>query len=210
MTLADEWRDLALEPSAQVLLAFAVQAGNFSGVLRLLAIPRLVGNVYSIFDMVDSQQRTAAHRSDIFKTVQARRMTHPSPISAVLIQTARKAGSGAGGSSDVNPVQIMRFDLSGIDIGVFNEDDDGRVADFYRFVLGRFEADLKRQATHQDRPERDLRLMLSSIRWDTSDGARAAGREKREMTARQLIDVASASGRREVASLPSMVSLFRT
>ena len=101
----------------------------------------------------------------------------------------------------------MRFDLSGIDIGVFNEDmEDGHDADFYRVVAGKIEADLKRQQSKEDLPTRELNLLVSYVRWDTMDGARVAVQEKRSMSARELIDLAGRYGRREVASLPLMVS----
>ena len=102
----------------------------------------------------------------------------------------------------------MRFDLKGIDIGVFNEDlADGHVADFYRFVTGNIEADLRRQLSREDLPTRNLHLLVSYVRWDTMDGGRAISQEKRDMSARQLIDSTFRFGRREVASLPSMVRL---
>ncbi len=97
----------------------------------------------------------------------------------------------------------MRFDLSGIDVGIFNEDLDETAA-FYRFLVGKVEADLKRQLKH-GLPGRDLSLLVTYVRWETSDGRRARAGEKRDMTARDLINMASRGGQ-EVASLPLMVS----
>jgi len=171
-----------------------------------LAIPRLLGNFYSFFDMVDSQHKIAAQRSESFKMTEARKSTQSSPVAAAMTQTSRMATSVTS-SSHIETAQTMRFDLSGIDLGVFNEDlEDGHVVDFYRFVAGKVEADFKRELSREDLPTRELNLLVSYIRWDTMDGARAAAQEKRSMSARQLIDLAGRYGRREVASLPLMVS----
>lgn len=205
VTLADDWTGYTGEPDSQVSLAFAVKAGHFAGVLRLLAIPRLLGNLYSMLDMVDSQQRIAIQRSEIFKASQRRKKEDPSPMAAVILHTARRA-SAAAGIGHVRTAQTMRFDLSGIDIGVFNEDYEagGHVADFYRFVVGKVEADLKRQSSTEGIPMRDLGLLISLVQWDTSDGAKAAAREQREMGAKELIELAWRQGHKSVASLPSM------
>lgn len=203
--LADDWKAVTHNPAAQVFLAFAVKAGDFEGVLRLLAIPRLLGNLYSIFDMVDSQRKIAVQRSESFKLTEARESSGNSPVAAVILKNTLISNATTS-SSQVKTAQTMRFDLSGIDIGVFNEDlEDGHVADFYRFVVGKIEADLKRQLSREDLPTRELNLLVSYVRWDTMDGSRATAQEKRCMSARQLIDLAGRSGRREVASLPLMV-----
>ncbi|KAK4686556.1 protein CSF1, partial [Tremellales sp. Uapishka_1] len=205
VTLADDWKAFSLDPTAQVFLAFAVKAGEFQGVLRLLAIPQLLGNFYAVFDMVESQHKIAAQRSDTFKLNEARKSSEPSPVANVMLRTAQRAGTSTTTSSYVKTAQTMRFDLGGIDVGIFNEDfEEGHVADFYRFMVGKVEADLKRQMTKEGLPRRDLSLLVTSVRWDTSDGARAAAGEKRTMTARGLIDMAKRYGRREVASLPLM------
>lgn len=207
VTLADDWRAFTADPTAQVFLFFVVKTGHFQGVVRLLAIPRLLGNLYSIFDITDSQTRIAAQRSDIFKANQLRKSTEPSPVATVIMQNAKKAGASALDSTSVKTAQVIRFDLSGIDIGVFNEDyEDGQISDFYRFVVGKVEADLKRQLTKDHLPRRDLSLLVALVRWDSSNGSRTAAKETKEITARELIDLSERYGRREVASLPQMVS----
>ncbi|ORY27357.1 hypothetical protein BCR39DRAFT_589249 [Naematelia encephala] len=204
VTLADDWKAFTLDPNAQVFLAFAVQAGQFNGVLRLLAIPRLLGNFYTIFDIVDSQKKIAAQRSEICKSLQLQKTTDPSPMAAVILQTAKKAHGPSQGSG-VRTAQTMRFDLSGIDVGVFNEDpEESGASDFYRFIVGKVEADLRRQTSQDSLPRRDLSLLVSSVRWDSSDGTRMARQERKEMTARTLIDMAPKYNRREVATLPLM------
>ncbi len=202
--LADDWRAVTHDPAAQVSLAFAVKAGHFEGVLRLLAIPRLVGNFYSVFDNVDIQHKIAANRSESFKLTEARESSQTSPVAAVILKNTLLPSATA--TSSIKTAQMMRFDLSGIDVGMFNEDlEDGHVADFYRFVVGKIEADLKRQLSKEDLPVRELNLLVSYVRWDTMDGGRVTAQEKRNMSSRQLIDLAARYGRREVASLPLMV-----
>ena len=191
-------------------LSFIVKAGLFRGVLRLLAIPRLLGHLYSIIDMAESQSAIAAQRSEIFKTHRSRRETDPSPMAAVILQSPAKKVANAVSSSNVKTAQTMRFDLAGIDLGLFNEDyEDSHVYDFYRFVVGKVEADLRRQLSKTDLPQRDLSLLVALVRWDNSDGARVAALEKREMSAGELIEAATRTGRSEVASLPVMVSKLK-
>jgi hypothetical protein len=130
-------------------------------------------------------------------------------MAAVIMHTARRASAAAvAGSTNIRTAQTMRFDLAGIDIGVFNEDYEsgGHVADFYRFVVGKVEADLRRQSTVEGIPMRDLGLLISLVQWDTSDGSRAAAKEKKGMAAKELIETAWKQGHKSVASLPSMVS----
>jgi hypothetical protein len=128
--------------------------------------------------------------------------------SAILHTVQHRAHpSSNGASSHIKTAQTMRFDLSGINVGVFNDDyDRGQISDFYRFVVGKVEADLQRQLSKEGLPKRDLKLLATYVRWDTSDGQRAAAEERREMTASEMIERAVRYGKREVASLPSMVS----
>jgi hypothetical protein len=218
VTLADDWTTFSEESDCHVSLAFGVKAGQFRGVIRLLAIPRLLGNLYSVLDMVDSQQRIATQRSETFKVTQQRKTDEPSPVAAVILQTARRASAAAGNTAHVCTAQTMRFDLAGIDVGVFNEDYEagggGQVADFYRFVVGKVEADLKRSVKDggldeygdvKEIPVRQLGLLVSLVQWDTSDGAKVAAREKSEMSPSELIEMAWKSGHKGIASLPSMV-----
>ena len=220
VTLADDWASFSESSDSHVSLAFGVKAGQFRGVIRLLAIPRLLGNLYSVLDMVDSQQRIATQRSETFKVTQQRKTDEPSPVAAVILHKARRVSAAAGSTAHVRTAQTMRFDLAGIDVGVFNEDYEagggGQVADFYRFVLGKVEADLKRsvkdggvddQGAIQEIPVRQLGLLVSLVQWDTSDGAKVAAKEKREMAPSELIEMAWKTGHKGIASLPSMVSL---
>jgi hypothetical protein len=126
-----------------------------------------------------------------------------SHVANVIMQAARQTVDG-----DVTIAQIMRFDLAGIDIGIFN-DDPGHIHEFYRFSIGRIKADLTRQRTSIDLPQRDLGLLVSGLRWETNDGARVAKEETRAMTAKELIGITVKLGRREVASIPMMVGSVR-
>ena len=207
VSLADDWQAFTRDPSSQVFLSFTVKAGLFQGVLRLLSIPRLLGNLYSIIDMAESQSVIAAQRSEIFKTARSKRQTEPSPVAAILLQSAAK--KVASSPSTVKTAQTMRFDLAGIDVGLFNEDyENGHVYDFYRFIVGKVEADLKRQLSKGNLPTRDLGLLVAFVRWDNSDGAKVAAQEKTSMTAGEMIEAATRVGRSEVASLPVMVRCF--
>ena len=207
VSLADDWKASldGLETDQDVALTFGVRAGNLVGVLRLLSIPRLLSNLYSVLDMVDSQQRIAVQRSEIFKASRKRKKENPSPVAAAILQSARRASTAPAGH--VRTAQTMRFDLAGIDIGVFNEDHEsgGHIADFYRFVIGKVEANLKRQVSKEGVPTRDLALLISLVQWDYSDGARVAAKEKAGMDAKSLIEMAWRQGHKSVASLPSMV-----
>lgn len=213
VTLSDDWNvEAARGGESQILLSFAVKAGQLQAVLRLLAIPRLLGNLYSVLDMVDTQRRIASQRSEIFKTQVARKLTQPSQVAVAILQTARRTGTAIAGNPHptLRTAQRMRFDLAGIDIGIFNEEYEGvsstSVADFYRFVIGRVEADLKRQTSRESLPMRDLALLISMVRWDTCDGRKAGNKESPDMSASDLIDKAWRQGHVAVASLPSMVS----
>ena len=207
MTLADDWQAYSVDPTAQVFLAFTVKMGKFHSVLRLQAIPGLLGNIYSILDIVESQQKIGAQRSEVYKAWRTRKSDAPSPVTAIIVQTARRANATTGATPHVKTAQTMRFDLSGIDIGLYNEDYEGdKISDFYRFEVGKVEADLKRQLSREQMPDRDLSLLVSYVRWDTSDGARCATQETRQMTAKELIKRSTRMGRREVVSLPMMVS----
>lgn len=211
VSLADDWANFDQDSDSRVSLAFSVKAGQLRVVLRLLAIPRLLGNLYSVLDMVDSQKRIAVQRSETFKNHQQRKTDDASPVAAVLLQTARRASATSTGGAHIRTAQTMRFDLAGVDLGVFNEDYEagGHSADFYRFVVGKVEADLKRQSTKEDIPTRDLGLLISLVQWDTSDGAKVAAKEMADMTPKELIEMAWKQGHKSVASLPSMVNCER-
>lgn len=207
VTLEDDWGKHGAEPDSQVVLSFAVKAGLLTAVVRLLEIPRLLGNIYAIFDMVESQTKIAVQRSETFKARQALKATEPSPAAIAIMQAVQKAGA-ASSNNQVNAAQRMRFDLGGLDIGMFNEDtprDQG--PEFYHFVFGAVEADLTRRQTREGLPERQIVLSVQRIVFDRSSGFSVSQEEKREMTAKQLIDASAKLGRREVLSLPSMVNL---
>lgn len=211
VTLADDWRSFVTDTEGQVDLAFAVNAGNFQGVLRLLAIPRVIGNFYTVFDLLDSQQKIAAQRSETFKENQARKMTNPSTVATAFMQTARKTTSTASPSAPaIKTAQTMRFDLSGIEIGIFNEGSEaGHVADFYRFAIGKIQADMRRQATKDGEWNRDLSLLVDTVIWQNSEGSLITSREKKEMSAKEVIDLGMRR-RAVVASLPMAVSGLRS
>ncbi|ORX35037.1 hypothetical protein BD324DRAFT_652754 [Kockovaella imperatae] len=211
VSLTDDWHAYSRDPASQVFLSFTVQAGLFQGVLRLLSIPRLLGNMYSVIDMAESQSVIAAQRSETFKKARSRRQTELQPMAAVILQTAAKKVNDKIPSSTVKTAQTMRFDLAGIDIGVFNEDfENGHVYDFYRFIVGKVEADLKRQLSKENLPMRDLGLLVAAIRWDYCDGARVAALETVHMTAGDMIEAATKVGKSEVASLPVMTLVMNS
>jgi hypothetical protein len=211
VTLKDDWRMMTDQTSAEVTLAFIVHTGKFHGVLRLLVIPRLVLNLHSIFDMVESQTRIATQRSESFKTSEAKRNTDPSPLATVIMSKAKIPGVGtaiiAPNTSDVRTAQTMRFDLGGLDLGIFNENKEGKQdAEFSRFVIGEAQAILHRDYTVDGRPKRELELKVASIRWDTSDGASVTTKEEKVSTAMDLIK-RSAVNKVNVLYMPSVVCL---
>lgn len=208
VTLADNWKEFANhEPTAHVALDFVVKAGKFTGVLRLPAIPRLLGNFYSIFDLVESQNKIALQRSETFKTRQKRSVTDMTPMTTVVLPAAQQSQE-----SHVKTAQAMCFELSGIDIGIFSEDyEDGTVADFYRFFIGKIEADLKRrEEVGTGLPLRDLLLHVAYVQWQTSDGRRATKAEKHDMSPEDLIEAAIKNGHRDVVVLPMMTLTMKS
>lgn len=205
VTLADDWQAFAQDPTSQVLLSFAVKAGVFRSVIRLLSIPSLVSKFHSLSNTIESQERMACHRSSAYKCRRLRKSTEPSPMAAAILHTARKAGQTLTSMSTVKTAQNMRFDLGGVDIGLFNSPptDDHR-GDFYRFTIGKVEADLERQLTAENLPKRDLNLLVSYVKWISSDGVKAAREVKKHRNLEESIQAASAQGRKEIASLPLM------
>lgn len=174
--------------------------------MRLFDLPDLAQLVYSISDKIINQRRDALGRSKEYASREQRKLLEPAPVVAAIAQTARKAGLSASSTSSLRISQTMQFDLAGIDVGTFKDDaEDGHVADFYRFIVGRVRADLKRSRTKEDFPHRDLDLLVEYVRWDTSDGQRVARYEQPTIPPRQLLDISARYGRREVASLPRMV-----
>ncbi|WVQ79015.1 hypothetical protein IAT38_001107 [Cryptococcus sp. DSM 104549] len=205
VTLEDDWEAFSRDPSSQVILSFAVKAGVFRSVVRLLAIPSMLNKFYSVSNTIESQERMASNRSNTYKSQQLRKSTEPSPMAAVILHTARKAGQTLSSTATVKTAQSMCFDLGGVDIGLFNapvsEDQRG---DFYRFMIGKVGADLKRQLSKDDLPKRDLSLMVSYVEWISSDGTKAAKEVKRDLSLADLIQAASLHGKKEIASLPMM------
>jgi len=210
VTLKDNWGAFAVphDPDAHVALDFIVNAGKFSGVLRLPAIPRLLGHFYSIFDLVESQNKIAMQRSDTFKNRQKRHLTESTPMTTVVLPTAQSLTGPSARPSHIKTAQRMRFEIVGVDVGIFADDyEDGTTADFYRFHIGKVEADLKRR---EERPSglplRDLLLSVSFAAWQTSDGRRAARieKEQHDLTPTDLITASMKHGHRDVVTLPSM------
>lgn len=206
VTLVDDWKELAENPSGQVHLDFFVDAGKFSGVLRLPAIPRLLGNFYTIFDLVDAQKRIAAQRSVTFQRLQKRSLADMTPTTTVVLPMNPTAGNA--GTGLVRTAQRMKFELAGVDVGIISDDyTDGTITDFYRFYIGLVKAELFRQASEAGLPLRELLLDVEFLEWQTTDGNRVVMAERHDMTARELIDRAVVKGYREVVVLPLMVRL---
>ncbi|KAL1409648.1 Macrophage colony-stimulating factor 1 receptor [Vanrija albida] len=205
VTLADDWREYARTPTGHVFLDFIVKAGKFHGVLRFPAIPRLLGHFYSIFELLESQNRIASHRSKVFKQQQKRSAQDRTPMTTVVLSTVPRAGANSTTPSHVKTAQTMRFELAGIDVGIFSDDyDDGTVADWYRFVIGNIAADLKRQESRGGMPQRELELFVSSVAWQSSDGRRATKAETHDISASKLIEASVKNGHRDVVVLPRM------
>lgn len=208
VTLTDNWKDVSATSRGHVYLDFIVDAGDFSGVLRLPAIPRLIGHFYALFDLAESQTRIATQRSEMFKLRQKRAQENQTPMTTVVLPMSREESAPdvhTAPRSHVKTAQMMRFALSGIDVGIFADDyQDGSVVDFYRFYIGNVSASLQRQENEIGLPERELELHVAFVEWQTTDGKRATRMEKHEMSSRELIDAAVTSGHREVAILPLM------
>jgi hypothetical protein len=208
--LHDDWKD----PSKPPLLAFAVQAGQLSMVVRLLAIPRLLGKVYEVLDAVGTQHRIASQRSETFKAHKAKKTSDPSSISTALAQTMQRTASNQAASlgSDTVFSQTMQFKLAGIAIGAYNELDNGKV-DFYCFTVGNIVADLLREPKRvdgEDRPFRRLGLRVGLMHWDAVDGYKITAVESKDSSPEDLLKyfagMKANRQHQEVAYLPEMVS----
>ncbi|WWD06286.1 hypothetical protein V865_004376 [Kwoniella europaea PYCC6329] len=203
--LADDWKAFNDDQNSQVNLSFTVQTGVFRAIARLLAIPSLVNKVYSITNTFDSQERVASQRSNIYKSTKLRKSTEPSPMAAAILHTARKAGQSMNTSGSVRTSQTMKFDLGGVELGIFNAPvTDEQRGDFYRFMIGKCETDLKRRLSKEGLPKRDLSVLVSFVSWDTSDGPRAARDAAGSRVVKEMIESASKHGKREIAWLPLM------
>ncbi|WVW81321.1 hypothetical protein I302_103312 [Kwoniella bestiolae CBS 10118] len=203
--LADDWKAFNEDNKSQVNLSFTVQAGVFRAIARLLAIPALLNRLYSITNTFDSQERVASQRSNVYKSTKLRKSTEPSPMAAAILHTARKAGQSMNTSGSVRTSQTMRFDLGGVELGIFNAPaTDEHRGDFYRFMIGKCETDLKRRLSKEGLPKRDLSVLVSFVSWDTSDGPRAAKDTAGSRVVKEMIESASKHGKREIAWLPLM------
>ncbi|WVF66596.1 hypothetical protein IAT40_001336 [Kwoniella sp. CBS 6097] len=203
--LVDDWRAFNKDHDSQVNLAFSVKTGMFRAVTRLLAIPTLLNKLYSVSNAIDSQERMASQRSSTFKATKLRKSTEPSPMVAVIIQATRKTGRTMT-SAHIRTSQTMRFDLGGVEVGIFNapitEDHDGH---FYKFIIGKVEADLARSLTKEGLPRRDLDLIVQSVEWITCDGRKAAIAAATVHTSLEdMIAAASETDKRRIAYLPSV------
>ncbi|WVQ74514.1 hypothetical protein IAR50_004115 [Cryptococcus sp. DSM 104548] len=164
VTLADDWKAFTQDGTAPVVLSFAVKAGIFRSVVRLLAIPALLNKFYSVSNTIDSQERIASHRSNTYKLGKVRKSTEPTPMAAAILSTARRAGQSLSSNNTVKTAQNMRFDLGGVDICLFNAPpSENQRGDFYRFMIGKVEADLKRQVTAEGMPKRNLNLLTMTM-----------------------------------------------
>lgn len=208
VTLADNWKAHAKDSSEPVSLDFIVNAGQFTGVLKLPVIPRLLGHFYSIFDLIESQKKIAAQRSESFKHRQAKKADTGNTV--VVLPSATAPSSPMTDEPQSPPImvrtaQLMKFELKGIDIGLFVDDyDDGTVADFLRFYIGQIGAELSRSTDSEGRPERALELHVDFVEWQTSDGRRAARVETPSQTPADLIQASMKAGYKVVVVLPRM------
>lgn len=209
VTLADNWKDHAHDQAQPVSLDFIVDAGQFTGVLKLPLIPRLLSMVYQVLDQIGSQETVAAQRS---KTFRLRAQKKAESNNAVMVLNSATAPSTPTADEKHSPpvlvrtAQLMKFELKGLDVGLFvNDYDDGTVADFLRFYVGKIGADLTRSQDEQSRPVRNLRLHVDFVEWQTCDGRRAAKVEQHGQLAGELISAAMKNGYKIVVVLPRMV-----
>ncbi|WWC90151.1 uncharacterized protein L201_005084 [Kwoniella dendrophila CBS 6074] len=228
--LSDDWEAFNKDPNSPIELSFTVKTGVFRALARLLAIPSLLNKVYSITNTFDSQERVASHRSNIYKKSKLRKSSEPSPMAAAIMHTARKTGhstnndksisnndSGVatitGNDSDNNHnnniriSQTMKFELAGIELGLFNAPitDENR-GDYYSFQIGKCQSDLSKSTTNtkDNLPLRNLKLLVSSVRWDTADGPKAARDSAGIKSIKEILESALKHGKREIASVPEM------
>lgn len=189
-------------------LAFAVDAGRFDGVITLLAIPLLLRRVDAISGILDDQKLQAVNDSPAFRARRASKTQNASKgIAAAMMITAKEH------TKDFSPahfkiVQAVRFDLAGVDLGVYSE--DVHESDFYRFKIGRIGADQVRDENEDKHPERKVDLMVAYMTWETTDRGHAPKEKDHDLPVAQWIERAASHDRREVASLPALVRLIRS
>lgn len=208
VTLVDNWKEHAHNSKQPVALDFIVDAGQFTGVLKLPSIPRLLEKAYTVLDQISSTKATAAHRSKTFRLKQQQKRSENNNSVMVLNSSTPNTPTA---EQKLNPpkvvgtAQLMKFELKGLDVGLFvNDYDDGTVADFLRFYVGKVGADLTRSRDDEQRPVRNLHLHVDFVEWQTCDGRRAAKVERHDQLAGELISAAMKHGYKVVVMLPRM------
>jgi hypothetical protein len=182
VSLKDNWRNYAPhDPNAEIGLDFVVNAGKFSGVLRLPMIPRLLSQFYTMLSVIESQTTMATKRSDALKERQQRTdAVGVKPATTVMIPQQDPVAH----PNLIRTIQHMRLGIAEVNVGLFVDDyDDGTKADFFHFYVGKVKADLERREERPSSfPLRKLRLYVAKIVWQTSSGS-AANRAEKELRA---------------------------
>jgi hypothetical protein len=205
--LHDDWQDSKSPPN----LTFSVDAGNFTGVLRLQMIAELLERFYDVLDLVERQHFIANQRSESFRSRTVQRNNEPSPIAVALMQSMQKVGKQMVDGEELDFAQVMHFRLAGINLGVFNNDDVQQVDELYHFVVGVMEVELTSVPKRTDGVQqqgRDLKVNVGAMRWDSQDNSHwSAEHDKAEMTPEEVL--VKVLGRKMpilVAKVPSLVS----
>jgi hypothetical protein len=189
VTLADDWVAHKANPHDDVVLAFTIDAGKFMGVVRLQELPRLLGLFYDIIREIETQESRARIWSTPYRENKEKKDDQPSTITAALLQTARKASLTGTSSGQMRIKEVLKFRLSGIDLGMFILDNEGganREA-FYRFEIGSVSANFARSRNDLHHRLRDIEVVIEFARWTTHAGHRALLAEKKAKTIGEMI-----------------------
>jgi hypothetical protein len=206
ISLADDWSGFSPDSAGErsLKLAFGIDAGRFDGVITLLAIPQLLRRLSAISGTMDDQKIQAMHDSSAFRARRSvKAKTAGSGIAAAMLKSAKEHTKDSSFAA-FKVIQAVRFDLAGIDLGVYSA--DIHESDFYRFKVGRVGADQSRDRNQAGEPERRIELLIAYMTWETSDRGRAPKEEHNDLPVAQWIQRAASHDRREVASVPSLVS----
>jgi hypothetical protein len=205
--LHDDWQDSTVPPN----LTFAVDAGKFTGVVRMQTIAELLERFYDVLDLVERQHYIANQRSEAFRNRNVQRSNNPSPIAVALMQSMQKVGKQVVDGEELDFAQVMHFQIAAINLGVFNNDESQGVDEMYHFTIGVLEVELTsvpKRDTGILQQSRDLKVSMGAFFWDSQpDSTWLPEHDNADMTPEEVLNrVLGRKTPSKVAMLPWLVS----
>jgi hypothetical protein len=208
--LADDWSSHQADRNKDVILAFTINAGKFTTVVRLEDLPRLLGSFYDIVREAEIQETRAKIWSTPFRENKERKADQPSTITAALLQTARRTSLTGDSTGQMKLKQAMKLDLNGIDLGMFvldRESEEYREA-FHRFEIGSTSINLTRDEDEVGHRLRNIEIVIGFARMTYHKGDVAVQAEKTITDLGAMIAEIAKQGKQR-AWIPHGVSVFR-